>query len=142
MPTNYISDIVYIKSMADLKNTIPVIEGQEVYLKEYYQNREQGGGFFTGHLTPISAIDDGGYTTVSINNSTAIWLRKNITNLSLYDGGCDPDLQDNSDRIQNIALIRGNKAVQIPAGYWNIGKPIMFPANSAVSLYGENSYTS
>ncbi|WP_122288644.1 hypothetical protein [Serratia plymuthica] len=142
MATNYISDIVYIKSMMDLKNTTPVIEGQEIYLKEYYQNREQGGGFFTGHLSPISAIDDGGYTTVTINNSSAIWRRKDITNLSLYDGGCDPDLQDNSDRIQNIALIRGNKAVKIPAGYWNIGKPIMFPENSAISLYGENSYTS
>lgn len=142
MNISNISEIIYIKTMADLKNTLPDFEGQEVYLKEYYLGKEHGGGFFTGSLTPIAPVDDGGYSTVITNNATATWSRKNTTNLSLYDGGCDPDLQDNSTRIQNIALINGNKVVKIPLGYWNVGKPIIFPSNSGISLYGECTYNS
>ncbi|MVF04437.1 hypothetical protein [Serratia marcescens] len=137
---NFERSLTIINSIATLKNTQPEYDGQRIILTEYYQGKGKGGGVFTGHTNAVNAIDDGGYSTLKVNQSPAAWYRNDLTQLSLYDGGCDLTLDDNGPLIQNIALIRGERSVKIPSGYWNIKTPVVFPANSGISLYGESSY--
>ncbi|CAI1865324.1 Uncharacterised protein [Serratia grimesii] len=137
---NLDQNMITVNSMSELKSFVPEHDGQLIFMTEYYAKKGKGGGVFTGYLNIPDAIDDGGYSTVIVNQSTAVWRRNDLTQLSLYDGGCDPTLNDNSLFIQNISLIQGDRSVKIPSGYWNVAKPIIFPANKGISLYGENSF--
>ncbi|CAI2519896.1 hypothetical protein [Serratia plymuthica] len=137
---NLEQNIAAASTMNALRNTLPKYDGQRIFLTEYYAGKGKGGGVFTGYLNIANAIDDGGYSTVIVNQSTAVWRRNDLTQLSLYDGGCDPTLSDNSSFIQNISLIQGERSVKIPSGYWNIAKPVIFPANRGIALYGENNF--
>lgn len=137
---NLEQNIPTVSVMGDLRVTSPEYDGQRIFLTEYYAGKGKGGGMFTGHLNIPNAIDDGGYSTIKVGQTTAVWRRNDLTQLSLYDGGCDPTLNDNSTFIQNISLIQGDRSVKIPSGYWNIAKPIIFPANRGIALYGESSF--
>lgn len=137
---NLEQSIVTVNSMSDLRIISPEYDGQRIFLTEYYAGKGKGGGLFTGHLNIPNAIDDGGYSTIKVGQASAVWRRNDLTQLSLYDGGCDPTLKDNSTFIQNISLIQGDRSVKIPSGYWNIAKPIIFPANRGIALYGESSF--
>lgn len=83
---NFERDLTIINSMATLKNTQPEYDGQRIILTEYYQGKGKGGGVFTGHTNAVNAIDDGGYSTLKVNQSPAAWYRNDLTQLSLYDG--------------------------------------------------------
>lgn len=84
---NFEQGMIVINSMTALKNTQPEYDGQRIVLTEYYQGKGQGGGVFTGHINAEKVIDDGGYSTLKVNQSTAAWYRNDLTQLSLYDGG-------------------------------------------------------
>lgn len=131
--------IPVIASMEQLKVRVPRGTGEIVKLTEYYPGKINGGGEFVS-VANKTAIDDGGYTTIRIN-ADYCWYRKDLRDLTLWDGGCDNSIPDNGPMLEKIHFSRSLQPIRVPSQYFGIITPVNWLPNKAISLYSDATYT-
>lgn len=126
-------------TMEDLRSLKPRYVGEIVVLTEYYKGKYNGGGQFVG-VKNTTNTDDGGYTTIRIDADTC-WYRKDLRDLTLWDGGCDNSILDNGPMIEKIHFSRSLQPIRVPSQYFGIITPVNWQPNKAISLYSDATYT-
>lgn len=125
------------KSMLELKNTHPLYTGQKVFLRSYYTDTLTGGGYFIGVINDTDSIDDGGYTSIRVDEKHT-WKRVHNGKVNFYDGGARHDDFDNSKILKNIEI--SGLPLEIPHGYFTFKNGVKFTANKGISIYANGTF--
>ncbi|QPX76953.1 putative tail fiber protein [Serratia phage vB_SmaM_Yaphecito] len=128
-----------IPNMATLRTTKPKNPNEIVEVTEYYTGKMNGGGRFVSAVN-TTVPDDGGYTTIRVDENT-VWYRQDLRALTLWDGGCDNSVADNGPFIQNIQYSRSLQPIKVPSQYFGIRTPIVIKANKGFALYADGAHT-